>query len=134
MERTISRLSTGQPVNAMSAWHRHDSGPSATGLPWISPTAFGAGAVQFFNRNSSDNAVNWLPSHGPRIQRTVAPVPAPAAPGGSAAEGLPPEAGPDTSPSRIDIDAVVEKTWEKIMRKLEIEQERRGQTSWRFRS
>lgn len=134
MERTLSRLSTSQPVNVMSARRRQVSGPFAAGLPWISPAAFGAGAVQFSHRDYSDNIVNRLSARGPRLQRTEAPVPAPAGPDGSAAEVSPPEAGPDTSPSRIDLDAVVEKTWEKIMRKLEIERERRGQTSWHFRS
>ncbi len=135
MERTISRSSTGQPVEAVSARHRRPTANlPATGLPWISPVFFGAGADQFSNRDSMNNAANRLPFHRPPLQRTVSPVPATAAPGGSAAEASPPETEPETAPSRIDIDAVVEKTWEKIMRKLEIEQERRGQTSWRFRS
>ena len=70
MERTISRSSTGQPVEAVSARHRRPTANlPATGLPWISPAAFGAGADQFSNRDSSDNAVNRLPSHGPRTSK-----------------------------------------------------------------
>ena len=131
MERPIAHSSTGQPVEAVSARHRRPTANlPATGLPWISPVFFGAGADQFSDRDSMDNAVNRLPFHRPPLQRTVSPVPAAATPGESSAEGSPPQKEPETAPSRIDLDAVVEKTWEKIMRKLEIEQERRGQTSW----
>jgi len=54
----------------------------------------------------------------------VSPLTRTAPIGGLEAAGI--EANPDASKQQIDLDELVEKAWQKLMRKLTIEQERRG--------
>ncbi len=105
-----------------------DKEASKRALPLLYPPGEGSNQASTVDRRANDILLQTA------APATDAAVTVPTAPGIPPAVEQAAETGADSSQAPVDLEELVEKTWQKIMRKLVIEQERRGGGAWRFKS